>query len=66
VVDDDAYVRTRNMADGGRLTRRLMGRMLGRLGHRVQYADNGGSAVDMIRAAADGSAPPLDIVFLDK
>ena len=51
VVDDDS------------LTRRLMSRMLSRLGHMVTTVDNGKKAVDLIlENAADN---PFDIVFLD-
>lgn len=51
VVDDDS------------LTRRLMSRMLSRLGHCVTTVDNGKKAVDLILENAVDS--PFDIVFLD-
>lgn len=51
VVDDDS------------LTRRLMSRMLSRLGHCVTTVDNGKKAVDLILENAADS--PFDIVFLD-
>jgi hypothetical protein len=43
-----------------------MGRMVERLGHHAMYAGKGGVALDMVRAAHNGTGPPLDIVFLDK
>jgi signal transduction histidine kinase len=52
VVDDDA------------LTRKLMARMLRRLGHSVREAENGQVALNLIVAAAQ--VEPIDIVFLDK
>lgn len=51
VVDDDS------------LTRRLMSRMLSRLGHVVTTVDNGKKAVDLILENAEDS--PFEIVFLD-
>lgn len=53
VVDDDP------------LTRRLMSRMLSRLGHTVQMAEDGRGALAILeRSWRDG--PLIDIVFLDK
>lgn len=49
VVDDDS------------LTRRLMSRMLTRLGHKVTSADNGQKALDLILAQPD----EFNVVFLD-
>jgi CheY-like chemotaxis protein len=55
VVDDDA------------LTRKLMSRMLTRLGHTVTQAEDGAGALKMIKDSWQGvTSPPLDIVFLDK
>lgn len=51
VVDDDS------------LTRRLMSRMLSRLGHTVTAVDNGRKAVDLVLENASDS--PFDVVFLD-
>lgn len=56
-------------ADLSRLTRKLMTKMIQRLGHHTQVAENGRMALDIIRrahAANDESTPSLDIVFLDK
>lgn len=54
VVDDDS------------LTRKLMARMLKRLGHKVVQAEDGQSALSLILASWRGEGPPLDMVFLDK
>lgn len=54
VVDDDL------------LTRRLMSRMITRLGHKVESAENGQLALDAIRQTLrDSSQVPFDLVFLD-
>lgn len=54
VVDDDV------------LTRKLMARMLRRLGHQVTTAENGRMALDMIIASFEpDSTTHYDIVFLD-
>ncbi|KAL1405534.1 hypothetical protein Q8F55_009172 [Vanrija albida] len=54
VVDDDV------------LTRKLMSRMLRRLGHEVTTADNGLMALEMIKASFEPDATTrYDIVFLD-
>ncbi|KAL1406734.1 hypothetical protein Q8F55_006138 [Vanrija albida] len=57
IVDDDP------------LTRKLMARMLQRLGHAVVgTAENGGAALSLIKASFEGQpgAPEIDMVFLDK
>lgn len=55
VVDDDA------------LTRKLMSRMLRRLGHHVLTAENGKLGLDLIRQSHEGvdGVPRIAIVFLD-
>lgn len=54
VVDDDL------------LTRRLMTRMITRLGHQVQSAENGALALDLLRKHdRDATLVPFDVVFLD-
>lgn len=46
----------------------MMSRMLKRLGHKVDTAEDGQHALDKITDAFNASpgAPPVDIVFLDK
>jgi CheY-like chemotaxis protein len=53
VVDDDP------------LTRRLMSRMLRRLGHAVEEAEDGQVALGILERSWRGG-PPIDVVFLDK
>lgn len=56
VVDDDP------------LTRKLMARMLTRMGHDVAMAENGAIALQKIVASwkGEGEGAPVDVVFLDK
>ena len=51
-----------------RLTRRLMAKMLTRLGHQVTTAKHGKEGLDVITDAYHLSedCPAVDIVFLDK
>ncbi|KAJ9096383.1 hypothetical protein QFC21_005205 [Naganishia friedmannii] len=53
VVDDDT------------MTRKLMSRMLQRLGHEVSQAENGSLALDMVRERHFGEKRQFDIMFLD-
>ncbi|KAJ9114333.1 hypothetical protein QFC22_005785 [Naganishia vaughanmartiniae] len=53
VVDDDT------------MTRKLMSRMLQRLGHDVSQAENGSLALDMVRERHFGHEKQFDILFLD-
>lgn len=44
-----------------------MARMLTRLGHHVDLAENGERGLDRIREACSGtSSKPIDMIFLDK
>jgi len=51
-----------------RLTRRLMAKILTRLGHQVTTAKNGKEGLDVISDAYHLTAdcPAVDVVFLDK
>jgi CheY-like chemotaxis protein len=53
VVDDDP------------LTRKLMYRMLSRMGHNIEMAEDGRSAFEILHQSWT-NGPPIDIVFLDK
>ena len=72
VVDDDKSVpgnRPVTSPDlGSRLTRMMMARMLVRLGHEVNTAENGQQALALITDAFQlkADAKPVDVVFLDK
>ena len=56
------------VVDDDKLTRMMMSRMLKRLGHQVQTAENGQEALEKIKTTLDKGqdAPPIHIVFLDK
>jgi hypothetical protein len=71
VVDDDqqaAYVAPTEETLTYRLTRRLMAKMLTRLGHQVTTAKHGKEGLDVITDAyhLNSDCPAVDIVFLDK
>ncbi|ORX38326.1 hypothetical protein BD324DRAFT_649702 [Kockovaella imperatae] len=55
------------VVDDDKLTRMMMARMLKRLGHRVETAENGQIALDKITNAFNMvlGSPPVDVVFLD-
>jgi CheY-like chemotaxis protein len=57
-----------NHITNGRLTRRLMAKILTRLGHHVVTAKHGKEGLDVIDAAyhLKPDCPSVDIVFLDK
>lgn len=48
------------------MTRKLMSRMLQRLGHDVSQAENGSLALDMLRDKQFNNEKQFDILFLDK
>jgi hypothetical protein len=48
------------------MTRKLMSRMLQRLGHDVSQAENGSIALDMLRDRQFKNEKQFDILFLDK
>ena len=56
------------VVDDDKLTRLMMARMLKRLGHRVETAENGQIALEKITDAFHllEDAAPVDVVFLDK
>ena len=56
------------VVDDDKLTRMMMSRMLKRLGHKVQTAENGQEALTKIKVALDKEveSTPIDLVFLDK
>ena len=56
------------VVDDDKLTRMMMSRMIQRLGHRVETAENGQIAYDKIESAwrSGPGAKPVDVVFLDK
>jgi CheY-like chemotaxis protein len=53
------------VVDDDELTRNLMSRMLIRLGHAVQVAEDGQQALEILQRSFD-MGPPIDVVFLDK
>ena len=57
-----------SFADDFRLTRLMMARMIVRLGHQVNTAENGREALEKITDAfhLKEDATPVDVVFLDK
>ena len=56
------------VVDDDKLTRMMMGRLLKRLGHKVETAENGQIALEKITDSFHLSedAVPVDVVFLDK
>ncbi|TPX59311.1 hypothetical protein SpCBS45565_g07769 [Spizellomyces sp. 'palustris'] len=54
------------VVDDDKITRRLMSRLLSRLGHKVETAEDGSIALKKLTSSYDkDGGPPFDLIFLD-